>query len=439
MEKQIGKKRKLKKAKFASFLFCVFSFLFLIFCLCFYGYRLVKYYRVYNPKADKKAGSAILATQMSKAENTVEENSGLYRVNGTYLYKGDVQNNYVRFANILWRVVKINADNTVEMVTEEPVNNLMWNSTITDYTKSDIHKYINDVFLKNLNKDMLEKITICTDMVTNINKITCEKKDEESYVKLMSATDFLNSVNKSSSFINKEDSLWLSDRGKTDAWYAKGTSVSSYEPEETYLIKPMIRLKMKTTVQGGTGTKEDPYQIEKEKQELKIGSYIKLGDDKWILYEKGKNASKYILENFFYSGAFSYRFDSASNIYSKNTALGYYLNTTYYQSLSYKDKLEMATWYIGPYSTSYKDIYDRKMEAYVGLYNVADMKFNFQEKSHYLLTPAGSGKAYALSRQMMPSKVSIPRPIRPAISIKNTKIQSGNGTSIDPYILKEEA
>ncbi len=438
MEKQVVKKRKLKKGKLANFIFIVFSFLFLIFCLCFYGQRLFKYYRVYNPKGESGKSVSLLATKLANAEEVVYENSGLYRVNGTYLYKGNVQNNYVKFSNLLWRVIKVNADNTVEIVTEEPINNLMWNSTITDYTKSDIHKYLNDIFLKNLNKDLLEKITICTDSVTNVNKITCEKKDENSYVKLMSVTDFLNSVNKET-FINKEDSLWLSDRGKKDVWYAKKTTVSSYEPEETYLIKPVVRLKMKTTVYSGTGTKEDPYIIEKEKKELKLGSYIKLGEDKWILYEKGKDKSKYILENLFYSGVFYYRFDSASNIYSKNTALGYYLNTTYYQSLPYKNQLESTTWYIGPYSTGYKDVYDKKMEAHIGLYNIADIKFNFQEKSHYLLTPAGSGKVYALSRQMLPNKVSIQKAIRPAISIKNTKIESGNGTAIDPYILKEEA
>lgn len=438
MEKQVVKKRRLKKGKLANFIFVVFSFSFLVFCLCFYGYRLIKYYRVYNPKGDSGKRVSLLATKLTGAEEVVYENDGLYKVNSSYLYKGDVQNNYVKFSGLLWRVLKINADNTVELVIDEPINNLRWNSTITDYIKSDIHKYLNDVFLKNLNKDYLEKITICTDTVTNVNKITCDKKDENSYVKLISLTDFLNSVNKKS-FVNEEDSLWLSDRGKTDVWYAKKTTVSSYEPEETYLIKPVIRLKMKVTVNGGTGTKEDPYIIEKEKKELKLGSYIKLGEDKWILYEKGKDKSKYILDSLFYSGVFYYRFDSDSNVYSKNTALGYYLNTTYYQSLSYKDRLENSTWYIGPYSTSYKDVYDKKMEAHVGLYNVADIKFNFQEKSHYLLTPAERGKVYALSRQMMANKVSIQKAIRPAISVKNTKIESGSGTAIDPYVLKEEA
>ena len=45
------KKRRLKKGIFQT-IFCLLSLAFIIGCFIFYGGRLIKYYKIYNPKTD---------------------------------------------------------------------------------------------------------------------------------------------------------------------------------------------------------------------------------------------------------------------------------------------------------------------------------------------------------------------------------------------------
>lgn len=432
------KKRRLKKDKLARFIFCLCSLIFFLFCVFFYGFRLIKYYKIYNPKSESGESVDLLATRVTKDASVVYEGDGLYRINGIYLFKGEIENNYIFYSNMLWRIVKINADNSVEIVLDEPINNLMWNQTVTEYTSSDVHKYLNDVFLKTLNKDLLVQSVICTDLVTDINKITCNSTNKDSFVKLLSVTDYLNTKVKKT-FVNTTlDSLWLSDRSKTKVWYASGANISSYSPEESYLIKPVVTLKMQTTVVSGKGTKDEPYTIEKDKQELNPGSYVTLADDTYIVYETGKDTVKMVLDGLYNSGSTKYRFDRTSNIFNttRTGSLGNYLNTTIYNSLSYKNLLVETDWYTGTYKNSYKNIYENKVKAKVGLYNVADLKFGLTEVESYLLTPAETGMVYTLGRKMGPTRITSTEAIRPAIAIKTSKIKSGNGTRKSPYELE---
>lgn len=435
MSEQTTKKRRLKKGKLFRFIFCIISLIFFLFCCIFYGIRLVKYYKIYNPKNEAGEKVELLSTYVTQKNPVVFEGDGLYRVNGIYMFKGTNVNNYITFSNMLWRIVKINGDNSIDIVLEDPINNLMWNKNLTDYTKSDVHKYLNDVFLKVLDQDKLKKTTICTDIVADISKITCNTTDEESYVKLLNITDFVNSKNKKT-FINDDGSLWLSDRSKTKAWYAKGTSISSYDPSESYPIKPVVTLKMDNTRMSGEGTKEDPYTISKPQKELKAGTYVKLGDHPWIVYEVGKENMKLILPDLY--GTTKYKFDTSSNLFTTTKAgsLAKYLNTTFYSSLPYKDQLVEDSWYIGAYTTSYKDIYKKEVKAKVGLYNVADLKFVMMEDSYFLLTPDSAGTVYTYGPYMTPSKVSNTKRMRPAIAIKKSKIKSGDGTAQSPFVLE---
>ena len=435
---EIKKKRRLKKGKFARFLFIIFSFLLLIFCLVFYGARLVKYYKIYNPKGADGKTSELLSTNIAKNRSVVFEGDGLYMVNGIYLFKGDVKDNYVSYSGYLWRIVKINSDNSVEIILDEPINNLMWNSRITDYNNSDINKYLNDVFLKTLDEKLLVKSTVCLDIIEEINKITCEKTDKENFVKLISITDYLNSKTKTS-YINKnEDSLWLSDRGKTNAWYADGYDISLYDLKETYLVKPVVTLNMNNALVDGDGTKKKPFTFEKSKKELKPGKYVSLGNDKWIIYEENKETIRMVSANNYKEDTVKNRFDSTSNIFNpaRTGSIAQYLNTKFYDSIDYRTMLLEEKWYIGPYNTTYQDNYKKEVKAKVGLQNIADMKFNLQDNSSYLLTPGEAGKAYIFSKQLTTNRVANTSSIRPAISIKKYKIKSGNGTNSSPYVLE---
>ena len=87
-------------------IFCSLSFLFILGCLIHYGSRFIKYYRIYNPKVDSSGGALLLSSYITGNSEIVYEGSGLYITSGNYVYKGDVSNNYIKFNNLFFFMLK---------------------------------------------------------------------------------------------------------------------------------------------------------------------------------------------------------------------------------------------------------------------------------------------------------------------------------------------
>ena len=67
----------------------------------------------------------------------------------THFFRGNVTNNYVSFAGLLWRIVRINGDGTTRLITEDSVGNSVFNTTYNDhkyvgYTYDNSHNCTND-------------------------------------------------------------------------------------------------------------------------------------------------------------------------------------------------------------------------------------------------------------------------------------------------------
>ena len=66
--------------------------------------------------------------------------SGLYQMaddlGTSYYLRGNITNNYVKFANRLWRIVRINGDGSIRLITEDSVEGSVFNTTY------DTHKYV---------------------------------------------------------------------------------------------------------------------------------------------------------------------------------------------------------------------------------------------------------------------------------------------------------
>ena len=108
------KKCKIKRKISIQKIFCIISILFIIGCFIFYGKRLIKYYKIYNPKIDGES-TVYMATDILTNTSLVYEGNGAYRINGNTIYKGENLDNYVSFSNMLWRIIKIKSDNTIEI------------------------------------------------------------------------------------------------------------------------------------------------------------------------------------------------------------------------------------------------------------------------------------------------------------------------------------
>ena len=416
-------------------IFCLVSISFVIYCCYHYGTRLFKYYRIYNPKTEDGERIELIGITLNSKFAYVTEGSGTYKVAGASIFKGEDVNNYFRFGDYLWRIVSVNVDGSVELVLDGYINSLSFNDKVINYKDSDINKYLNNVFLDTLDKKYMVETSYCLDEVEDIANVSCTSTVTDTYVRLLGVTEFINSKIDGLTYLSSDNKYWIYNSAKTGAWAVNGTNLSLVNVTSSSLVKPVIRIKNSVQLLGGDGTKENPYYVEKEKNELKLGSYVKLGEDIWVVYELKDKTMNLALDK---SLTHTYRFSTTTNAYDVNDtrSLAQYLNNGYLESLPYKDLINENDWYNGSYNHKYENIYKSTVKAKVGLYNVADMKFGNIEEMYYLMTPAKTGYAYYYDVGLFESKVALVRNIKPAININKAKIINGKGTLEEPYELE---
>ena len=412
-------KKKIKKSvvRKTQIIFCSLSALFILGCCIFYGLRFVKYYRIYNPKVEANGEGVFLANYIiGQTEYATGDEPGLFSSSGNYIYKGNVDNNYVKYNNMLWRIVRINSDKSIDIILDDYISILPWNSGVKSFSESEIFKYLNNEFLNNFDKDLLTTVSFCTNEITELTKITCESQDSDHFVKLLDVTNFLNSVKNSKSYLVKDDEImWLSDYGNEKVWHTNGVNVSESEANTFYEVKPVIRLKEINIYKAGDGTLNNPY-IVGDNEKLTIGSEVQLGDDKWIVYDMSKNIrlmKKKVIEK-------QLDFDKEKLTYN-DSSLMKYLNTTYLESLSYKDLLIDDDWYIGEYKDSLNDIKSDNVKAKIGIPNILDIKFD-SNISGYFTSTIKEERVLVYENPLRPSKTTTYRSIRPCISISKDSI-----------------
>ena len=230
----------------------------------------------------------------SESEGLIKENDDL---GTTYYFRGKIDNNYVLFGGLRWRIIRINGDNTVRLIldSETTVVSNFYNEKTTnyDYNTSVMKNYLNDWLSHNLNDnlDYIVNAKYCFDIVHDntynfnaytrllVNKIptfNCLGEVIDTNVGLITADEviFAGAV---PTLPNKEYYLYLDDASwpiytmsgakgdqnsinmfMIDKDGSLATSVNS-----TLLrgVRPVITL-LKKTVVTGSGTRENPYKIE---------------------------------------------------------------------------------------------------------------------------------------------------------------------------------
>ena len=131
---------KLNKEK----LFIGVSIIFLSTLIIIYGWRFIYYYRLEKSPAKQNKS---LVNVLIDSSNLVSSGSGLYKSNDEYIYKGQAENNYLLYSGYLWRIIKVNADNTIKLITDDLITSLVWNYEGNDYLNSHVYKWLNPVDL----------------------------------------------------------------------------------------------------------------------------------------------------------------------------------------------------------------------------------------------------------------------------------------------------
>lgn len=458
---EINQKRKNKPKKVkekyprGQFIFVVISFILLI-CICLYiGGRSFYYYSLQHQKT--KAEANTLATQIKKYQSVVESGDGLYKLKDEYIFKGKEVSNYVLYSNRLFRILKINSDNSVKLVSLDNQTNLIWGNE-SSYETSNLYRYLNPVeevehtgiYLSSLNQPnvYLDNTSWCEGKIVN-NELDCLDNSKDSLVTLLTAVDYMDALG-TNSYLNDGTSFWLLglDQNNENIYLNSNGTIFSALPEEGYGVKTVITIKNNIDVVSGDGTKENPFQIEASDRLGYVNSFVKLGNDIWRIYQEEDQTLKLVLNNYLqmygtdYEGSYSNSTTLFDPLNRKNIA--YYLNNTYLNSLSYQAHLKECTLYTGEISQEvgydYLNIYQNSVNAKIGMLNMIDLKLNNSLNDYYLMNTTSSmgemALVHSISGKFKEDVTSSKKKIVPTSCITKDQIIGGNGSLETPYVLE---
>ena len=434
-----------------EFIFCLFSLLFAIGVGLYFGGRSFYYYSVQNAK---KVETANTLNGLVFSNNPLnQEGDGLHQNTDGYYFKGKIENNYVKFANRIFRIISINNDDSVKLVSNDLVASFFWGND-TDYNNSNLKIWLSDEKYGIYNatipskEHFLDKTSYTID-VLNEDKVETGEEKYSDYVTTLSITDYNLAGGKNSYLYDGKMYYLLGTNADNEVLYVnEDGSILSCDGLEGYGLKSVITLKKNTPVKGGDGTKDNPYVIEQGDKYNYVDAYVKLGEDMWKvshdvmgdvirLYKVGYvtiNGQDY---NAPYSNK-SCLFDVGNNQH-----IAHYMNGSYYNSLSYKDYIVDSALNLGEFSedTDYKymNIYMNIVYNHIGLLNIFDYVSENQLNNYYNLNTTSSvgGIQYVKYSNGFIEEVDVKeaRFFVPVISIKRDSINvnSGDGSLLNVF------
>lgn len=242
----------------------------------------------------------------------------------SYYYRGKAENNYVKFANFFWRIVRINGDGSVRLIydgtyahnsgqsnTDRVLKDTsIYSENSIEFENSKVLEVLNTWYVENLKEyeQYLADVTFCSDLSKNgeryvtqdryLNEdgtkkekitpvLTCPKEYRYTVqskhgngklthpIGLITADEIVLSGSgaygaSSSSFYNyKGQNYWtITPSGSGSMYYMElnGKLDSKAVNDNNTYVAPVINLKADVVINSftGTGTKNDPYKIEAE-------------------------------------------------------------------------------------------------------------------------------------------------------------------------------
>lgn len=441
--KQIKHKIKVDYQK----LFNTISIGFICACILFYGARFTSLY-IKNKKVEVENVNTLYKVIF----NTNYGKENFVDIGGNHYFKNEVDNNYVTYSNILWRIIRINADNSVTLISENPLVSLAYKEKV-NFEESYLNKWLNiteeeentgilEYNLNNPDKYLLKNET-CLDVVDKLSNQLCKTTYTDKYLGLMSTSDYVN-TGAETSFINNNTKFYLSNTTDTNKiWYITDTNKVSYSDGTDLIgLRPVITVKGNINIVSGNGTLNSPYTFESEKG--MFGAYVKLGKDTWRIYQVNEDTINLVSNNLLELNNEAMERIYTNKGYSYNSSkwntLAYYLNNTYLNSLSYKDKIELNNWANGYYGAdnnyNYKEALADTKDAYVGLLNITNIRLNNDLKNYFLMTgntKNGSLVYLASNNGTIYSTSSDEKNyVLPTITIKKELLTKGEGTIDSP-------
>ena len=430
-KKKSTKKTKVNKVPYFQKLFCFASFVFLLTCCLWYGGRFI-YFHLDSKKTEEKIEDNL--------SHIIINNNDLKSANNSMYFYGEDVNNYIKYSNILWRIIKIDNDNSIYLISDNIITYLNGNNNYINTwfnTSETLNSGIFQNSLNNTDKYLLN-YNVCNDIVDDINNLNCENINKNGLIGLPSIIDYINTGGENS-FINNNKYTYLNNTNtNNNKWYINNEGkLGVSNTDDIYGIKAVIRLNNDLKLISGDGTINSPYTFEEESG--LFGSYVKLGNDIWRIYNVNGDTIKLISNNYITinNEPLTLKY-STTNYYHNDTvysSLAYYLNNDYLNSLSYKDIILTTNWSNYYYSNesgfNYIETINNKIDTKVSLISIGDIILNDNNLSEFYTntgTNSTSNMIYTINNDGTLSRKRVP-----SISINKNILTKGNGSMDVPY------
>jgi len=438
-----------------EFYFNLMSILILIGICLYFGGRSFYYYSKQN--GNMKAESQTLNGLLINNNSVISKGDGLYRDSSGYYFKGNVQNNYVSFANRIFRVIRVNDDNTVKVVSDNLVGSFMWGEKSL-YENSNLKYWLTDTGSENSGiyynsfpnpKKFLVK-TKYSENILKDDKVLENKKIFDDYITTLSISDYV-LANGKSSYLNIDKIFYLLglNSDKENIYVDEDGSVQSADSLEGYGIRAVMTFKDNLNVKEGDGSKDKPFIIDQGENTNYVDGFVKMGNDTYRIFQENSDG---LLKMYLYGyannqdGEIIRSYSTSTSIFdlNDNKNIANYLNNDYLNSLPYNDKIVDSTFYTGEISEdagyNYLNIYKNQVVCKVGLLNIFDY-ISYNELNDYFhmntTSSVGSIQYNSLSNGLLEEvDVTDEKHIVPVISINKNSITKGTGKIDNPYVME---
>jgi len=427
-----------------------------------------------------RAKTLVYENETCKTDGTTYEYMG-----GCYI-KGASSSNYIWYNGFMWRIMGINSDNTVRLITDENVTSISYGTTNTaesyatnvDY----IHNWLNTYFLGHLNstKSIIKEgnyfcsETIGTVLTDDIVRTTCSSgKEVKASVGLISYDEFYLS-GLSSSYLNIGQAFWtITPNNISRTWYISYSgNPDNNSVATTNGVRPVINVDATSIITEGNGTSASYYVLVEDKTINKKGTisslvtsgeYVSLEGKTYRVVSKDNNGVKLILDEYYTdaSGNVVTTSFGSNSTFTTESGIGATLNNDVliWLGLSGSNKIKDAIWNQGTtmssgytYKTPLTETDGTGITANVGLIRVGEMlsgqsstmltsnytkaSSSINVKDYSTMNNNSTSKAWYVSSggSAENSGVAKARGIRPVIVVRNDlPIIGGTGTWNNQY------
>ena len=425
---------------------------------------------------------------------TSNENNYSY-MGGCYL-KGNPTDNYLWYSGFLWRIMGINADGSVRLITDENVTGISYHESSSNWDGSHAKDWLNNYFYPRLKgNDIIVEQTWCSETTTSSSsaRTSCSNNLSTEKAKVGSISlDEYNLAGAGNSYLNIGQYQWtLTPYNGSYAWDVgyNGNSINDGVNDgvrDAYGLRAVINVNSNVTITGGNGTlgetwssEAGPYILNEDKsievtgklnEKATSGEYVLYAGKKYrIVYKDSNGNTKLILDGYYEKNDSVYEMEYGdNNTFSTTTGIGQKLNSDVLEWLVASSDTENRnklvtnyTWYQNEfdggdnYTISLEETNPtRSINATVGLIRVGEMlssqsssiltkgytttsSYN-NANTYWTMTPSSSSSGAWFVDGVGSSngnyRVSNASGLRAVIVVNsNVTITGGNGTWSSPY------